>query len=48
MMNLSGWELLLIFIFPAGMAIIVAGGLYLVIRLAVKHGKQDAERNRPR
>lgn len=45
-MNFSGWEILLIFI-PV-MAIIVAGGLYLIVRLAVKHGKQDAQRNRPR
>jgi hypothetical protein len=47
-MNLSGWEMLLIFVLCPGTLAVVFGGGYLVVRLAVKHGTKDAERNQPK
>ncbi|MFN5946457.1 MAG: hypothetical protein ACK5ZG_08660 [Phycisphaerae bacterium] len=46
MLSLSGWEMLL-FVGCPGVILVVAGVGYLVVRLAVKHGRQDADRNRP-
>ena len=46
-MNLSGWEMILVFVLCPGVLLVLGGCTYLVVRLAVKHGSQDANRNRP-